>query len=515
MKNLFLTCLLWWGTYVYAQLDWSPPINLSDPGYSCDSQQVAMNDLGHAITIWRQKDGSYYNIFVSYTADYGATWSSPQLISQTGKNNLTPQVILNDLGHAIATWSSNNTIHVVSSADYGASWSSIQTLSAGYAIDPEVDLDASGNAILIWREISGSVRIKVSHSADAGVTWSSGMFISSAASYSPKIVLDAFGHAIAVWQQQGTTSYIIVASYSLDYGASWSIASDISEVTVSSEFPQITLDNSGNAVAVWRQQSNNSVQISYSSDYGVNWSAVQTLSIIGNVVQDPQISMNTSGNVVSIWRELLSGTTYGIKAVYSSDYGASWSSPVTISDPTHSAIRPKIGINDSMAIATFQQALGAFQGIFATDSSDFGITWSSLDTLSEMGYYSLMPDMAITRSSIVVWARSDGTNAIIQASYEHPLPPSPTIYGSTSKEVFPLRIDLQNVIICDPIEDSGTYKLYADSSLTILLQSIFATNTRVYFYDHLQKKGESKTYYVTWTSEGGDVSEPSSVTIVR
>lgn len=501
---------------LWAQLEWSSPITISDAGFNSETPQIAMDKSGNAVCVWRQQDGANYNILASHTTDYGASWSSPQIISQTGVNNRTPQIAIDDLGHATAVWRSGNTVQTASSSDYGASWSSTQTLSAGFALDPEVAINPLGNAIIIWREISGSVRIKVSYSSDFGATWSPGMFISTSASFSPQIVLDSTGNAIAVWQQSGAFS-TIVRAYSSNYGVTWSSISTISEATNNSEFPQITLDESGNSVAIWRQQTNDSVQTAYSSDYGVSWSSVQTLSNIGETVQDPRIAMNSSGNVIALWRQLNSFPNYDIQASYSSDYGATWSSPSAVSDTGESAIRPRIAINDTLAIAVFQQSIEASGGIISTDSSDFGATWSSLDTLSDPEYFAIIPDISMDSSgnAIVVWSRSDGSNTRIQIAFERSLPISPTIFGSKKEELFPLRIDLQNIITCDPISDPGTYKLYDNSALNSPIESVSTTNTIVYFVEHLQKKGVSKTYYVTWTNELGEESEPSSVTIKR
>jgi len=511
-----IVCSIAYFGSLWAQLEWSAPITISDAGFNAETPQVAMDESGNAICVWRQQDGANFNILAANTTDYGATWSSPQIISQTGINNTVPQIAMDNLGHATAVWRAGNTIQTASSFDTGATWSSPQTLSAGFALDPEIAINPLGNAIIVWREISGSVRIKVSYSSDFGATWSPGVFISTTSSFSPKVVLDSSGNAITVWQQSGAFS-TIVRSYSSDFGASWSSVSTISEVTNNSEFPQITLDESGNSVAVWRQQTNDSVQTAYSSDFGVTWSSVQTLSNIGETVQDPRVAMNSSGNVIALWRQLNSFPDFDIQAIYSSDFGASWSSPSAISDTAESAIRPRIAINDMLAIAVFQQSIGADTGIVSTDSSDFGVTWSSLDTLSDLEFIAIIPDISMDSSgnAIVVWSRSDGSNTRIQIAYERTLPTVPTIYGSKKKEIFPLRIDLQNVITCDPISDTGTYKLYDNSSLSNPLETLTTTNTTVYFVDHLQKKGVSKTYYVTWTNESGETSEPSSVTIER
>jgi len=508
--TFFITCF----QSLWAQLEWSSPITISDAGFNSETPQIDMDESGNAICVWRQQDGANFNILASHTTDYGESWSSPQIISQTGVNNQTPQIAMDTLGHAVAVWRSGNTVQTVSSSDYGATWSSPQTLSAGFALDPEVVINSLGNAIIVWREISGSVRIKVSYSSDYGTTWSPGVFISSTSSFSPKIVLDSTGNAIAVWQQSGAFS-TIVRSYSSNAGVSWSPALTISEATNNSEFPQITLDENGNSVALWRQQTNDTVQTAYSSDYGVSWSSVQTLSNIGETVQDPRIAMNSSGNVIALWRQLNSFPDYDIQATYSSDFGASWSSPSAISDTGESAIRPRIAINDSLAIAVFQQSVGTDTGIVSTDSSDFGVTWSPLDTLSDLEFIAIIPDISMDSSgnAIVVWSRSDGSNTRIQISYELTLPPVPTISGSKKKEIFPLRIDLQNIITCDPISEPGTYKLYDNSALTNPIETLSATNSTVYFVDHLQNSGVSKTYYVTWTNESGEESEPAIVTI--
>jgi hypothetical protein len=84
-----------WGT---AEL-----IEINDVGDAADSQ-VAIDSSGHAIAVWRQFDGSVYNIWANRFN--GIIWGTAQLIENDDNGGADdPQVEIDSSGNATAVWS--------------------------------------------------------------------------------------------------------------------------------------------------------------------------------------------------------------------------------------------------------------------------------------------------------------------------------------------------------------------------------------------------------------------------
>jgi hypothetical protein len=89
---------------------WTDPVDLSDnispDGQSATSPQVAMDNHGNAIIVWNQSDGSSNQVFMS---EYrGGAWTHPadlsDNISPDGQSTDIPQVAMDDNGNAIVVW---------------------------------------------------------------------------------------------------------------------------------------------------------------------------------------------------------------------------------------------------------------------------------------------------------------------------------------------------------------------------------------------------------------------------
>ena len=93
---------------------WTHPSSLSDnispDGQNADYPQVAMDDNGNAIIVWRQFDGSNFQIFKS---EYrSGSWTHPASLSDNispdGQDASIPQVAMDDNGNAVIVWSQSD-----------------------------------------------------------------------------------------------------------------------------------------------------------------------------------------------------------------------------------------------------------------------------------------------------------------------------------------------------------------------------------------------------------------------
>ncbi len=527
MKYFFkVICLIFINMCSAYALNWSGTTDLSDANQNATTPQVAVDNSGNSIAIWSWSNGSKTIIQSSYSSDKGKTWSDPVNMSDTSNNGTFPQIAMDNSGHAVAVWvwydGSNNIIQSSSSSDYGQTWSDPFDLTGTgrNASRPQIVMDNSGYAIAIWeRSEIGGTRIESSYSDNYGVDWYDAVPISEAeenANYA-QIAMDSSGHAVSVWVRSDGANDRIQASYTSDYGSTWSTPDTISVVGVDADVPIVTLNDLGHSIIIWTLYSgNNETQVAYSSDYGQNWSSGVTISTAGLEADRPDIAMDSSGNAIAIW-EADSATTYRINVSYSSNHGATWSDPIIISEDGKNAFIAKITMaNSGNVFAVFRRNYsGASYVIRTSYSTDYGHTWSSDTNLSSVLYNGDIPQVSMNTSGDVVYVwKITNVKTIIQTVYTEFPKSAPSASGKQDKISFMFQDELRNKITCDPISQSGTFKIYRDASLTqLILSSSLLTNEPFYLYEHSVKSNEVKNYYITWSNDLNNASPAEHVII--
>lgn len=87
---------------------WSVPVQLSVYPGSSDNPQVAADGLGNAVAVWQQGNGSNNIIRFSQSTDGGASWTVVTDLSEPGQSAITPDVAVDGSGNSIAIWRRSN-----------------------------------------------------------------------------------------------------------------------------------------------------------------------------------------------------------------------------------------------------------------------------------------------------------------------------------------------------------------------------------------------------------------------
>lgn len=236
----------------------------------------------------------------------------------------------------------------------------------GNASAPHTVIDADGNGIAVWRQISSALsrqRIYVAH-FEAGV-WSSAttldLLTDVGAAADPHVTTDATGTAIAVWQQVDNAlarSRIYAARYD---GSSWSIATaiDLGGGLGSAHAPHLAMDGSGKAMAVWYQSDGSRNRIYAARFDGTTWGTPFAIDADSGVLSalDPRIGIDGSGNALAVWQQW--NSTDNRYRIYANRFdGTSWGTPTTLDSATQdgNAFSPEIAVNASgRSIAVWYQ----------------------------------------------------------------------------------------------------------------------------------------------------------------
>jgi hypothetical protein len=224
--------------------------------------EVAMDDSGNAMAVWYQHDGTRYNICANRYVT-GTGWGTATLIEtdNSGGANL-PQVAVDANGNAIAVWNQDDGTRYnvwANRYDVGTGWGTatlIENDNTGDAYPPHVDVDGSGNAISVWYQDDGTNLNILANRYVVGTGWGSATLIETdnlgEARY-PQVALDSSGNAIVVWRQEDSVRDNIWANRYV-VGTGWGTATLIeTDNSGGADRPQVVMDGSGNALAVWKQ----------------------------------------------------------------------------------------------------------------------------------------------------------------------------------------------------------------------------------------------------------------------
>jgi hypothetical protein len=180
--------------------------------------QIAVDASGNALAVWYQSDGTRNNIWANrYVVGIG--WGTAALIETDNAGDaFLPQIAVDASGNAHAVWYQDDGVRTNIWANryvVGTGWGTatlIETDDAGDAFLPQIAVDASGNALAVWYQSDGArTNIWVNRYV-MGSGWGAATLIetdNAGTATSPQIAVDASGNALVVWSQSSGSRYSI------------------------------------------------------------------------------------------------------------------------------------------------------------------------------------------------------------------------------------------------------------------------------------------------------------------
>jgi uncharacterized protein YheU (UPF0270 family) len=242
-----------------------------NPGSTSAHKPIAaMDDLGNAIIVWEQSDGSHTRI---YKSEYRAgAWSHPVIllnsISPDGTPAQNPRVVMNNQGEAIITWEqTDGIVSRIFKSDYrNNAWNNPSSLSDNISPDgtdatlPQAAMDDNGNAVIVWQQ-SDHYYSQIFMSEYRGNAWqhpanlNNNVSPDGTSAQNPQVVMNRKGEAIITWEQNdGSASQIFKSEYR---NSAWNhpanLSDNISPDDSGNFEPKAAMDNAGNAIIVWKQ----------------------------------------------------------------------------------------------------------------------------------------------------------------------------------------------------------------------------------------------------------------------
>ena len=325
-----------WANHYDAVLgQWGAVQALTGSASDAFNPQVAISANGNAIVVWRGPDGpfddpstslnalEYYTSslwtkhYTASTKTWDVTATALELDNDKGHDVSAAQVVMDSMGNGVVVWQQfNGTVTSVYAARYivGLSWAmsgSISTGSLGVAVNPQIAMDGSGNAIAVWRQYDANARYSIwaSRYVAATITWNPPVLIESDDSgdaFDPQLAVNTAGDAWVAWHQHDGTTYNIRSSrYTV--GGDWSSATLIENNNVgAATHAQIAVNASGDAFAVWEQLEGSRTSV-WSNRYNPSLQAWGMAALVevddsGDALV-PEVNVDSTGNASAAWRQ--------------------------------------------------------------------------------------------------------------------------------------------------------------------------------------------------------------------
>lgn len=418
--------------------------NVSVAGSNASNPYAAIDSQGNWLVTWEQSDGSHNQIFKAEYRDrwwiLPAALTSG--ISQSGTFAYSPRVAQTGPNFSVITWqqSDGTNSQIFKSEFRNNAWTHPSGLSDNLSADttnatgPTVAVDDNHNAVVAWEQWDGS-NWQVYRAVGQAGYWTLPSSLTEKISPSNQdvddtvVAMDASGDAIIAWKQFDGSDWRIYMSERR--GGIWSqpsgLTDAISPAGEDADDPMVVMAYNGRAAIFWEQYDGSNWQIC-KSDY-INGAWTHPSGLTDNISPDGSdalgidAAMNRYGHCVIVWGQDYSGN----RRVYMAEYrGTSWSIPASgaqfISPDGSSAQVAAVAIDDSgNTVIAWEQSDGSHDQIYMSNYRD--AAWSHPADLSvaisppgqSVNFQGLL-EMSTAGAAICVWTQSDGSHEQLYAS---------------------------------------------------------------------------------------------------
>jgi hypothetical protein len=284
------------------------PTNISDAGENALDPHVAMDQVGNAVAVWQQSDGTDLLVQAARRSA-GGSFGTPAPLSATGADALSPQVAMGQVDDAVAVWlrsdGTTNRVEAATGSASGGFPAAVPLSDAGEdALGPQVTMNEGGDAVAVWERFDGADQIVQAATRAAGGGFSADVDLSAVGENAtrPQVAIDRAGDAVAVWDRSDGTNFRVQAA-SRPAGGSFGMPGNLSAAGQDADFPEVAMDEAGDVVAVFRRNDGVNFRVQAASrPTGGGFGTPVNLSAAGQDAELPQVAMDEEGDGVAVWR---------------------------------------------------------------------------------------------------------------------------------------------------------------------------------------------------------------------
>jgi hypothetical protein len=342
---------------------WAETTNLSDSVNDNGIQEVAIDPNGNAFAVWGHFTGNGSYVQAS-TRPAGGKWSAPVRLSpfEEEVTILDPDVAVDAAGNAVATWTqyegSGRAYIRTSTRPAGGEWSAPVNLTPiiGNVGSPSVAMDPAGDATVAWTEYGRETAVLRTSTLPAGSkAWSAPVNASPSGQnlQSQPVLVDAAGDTALVWLRRSTfqSNWTLEAALR-PAGEGWQPAVAQPSGAPTAYSPRAAIDGAGNVTVAWESFNESGANIeSADVTLGGGWGAPTVVEAVGGEPEYLALAENSAGEAMVTYEAKEPGTFKTRVRVASRPAGGVWQSPVILSPPGIRSVASTIAL-DSAGNAT-------------------------------------------------------------------------------------------------------------------------------------------------------------------
>ncbi len=355
---------------IYAYAGWTPPVRISDEGYSLGPRIAANGDTLHVV-YWTSQNRSFY----VRSEDGGDNWGSPLDIAFGDDSSSTTSPLVLAAGETITV-----------------AWRH----SFGFA-----------------NRVNWGIRI----STDGGAMWGEILFVLPTHNYElRKYSACSSAGVLYLIYSRWSDGLVFEFTRSVDWGDNWTQPTEVFRTQETGRLDMVARGDTIHFMWIGRFNYDDEWETYYikSEDSGETWSdnvALSTLDDKGSLW--PSISLNDEGDLVACWMDFKYSSyfmTGDIFVRYSYDAGDSWTEEDQLTSHHRAHATRILWQGDSLHVA-WEDWRGGQVDIYYMRSIDNGLTWEDEQRVEEDPGQSLNPDLAVADETVhVVWRQDSGLN---------------------------------------------------------------------------------------------------------
>jgi hypothetical protein len=410
---------------------WRTPEPFSPPAGGAEDLDVAVNPDGSAVAAWVQPQSGGAFVVQAGLREFGGSWAAPQTLSAPSNSEfLDPNVAVDADGNAAVVWTqpSSQTAGAVQARlrpfAIGV-WQPVQTLSSAGALadGPDVTIGPSGGAVAAWVEQGPSPGLGQVQTAVREPT--SGAF-SAPAPLGPS---DAFDLTL---ESDGAGTTLAVVQVGLPPNSMWLTSlrppgGPFGAVQVmpspSPPIVDVALGAGGRQVAVGAEPGEEDPQVMvFSSRTGAGaWSPFAPVAPAGPAIEvsGAEVALDASGNATVLWQRAVrksNGQGNVPTTVAASGPAAGpFGAPVRLSPADRAAPAVGLGVNaGGTAVALWARRSGQEAGLEAAVRLGPSASWLAPEEIvaPEQGLFTSLSNPAVTADGVAVAPFGRGGRAV-------------------------------------------------------------------------------------------------------
>ena len=395
---------------VYRCTDDTVNLASSIDGGSSFSTALISSSIG-TYDIAAVNDKAYITLGVDPTLSFyrynNITLETSSTLTSTAITSSSHEIVVENSNVSVVWAGQDNLIHFIQSTDNGDSFNSIVDVSTAFADQAQI---ATGGSKLYVAWVKNNDDVYTSSSTD-GVNFSSESLVStnSAVSTNPDVSVDSSGVAYVVWHESDGFSNRDVFGWSSSTNSITNLSSDDND----SLNPKVRADAAGVVSVVWSENTDSDFipddEVLYrtSSDSGNSWQGLKNISKsqsvfgLSGVSHNPELAA-LNGDVAIAWDDsdgiseestiFVSTSSTSTLEIYlnSTQYTAGETAHIKVIEPGNAS--PSINI----AVASELDPVGIGLTLLATDPDTFEGDLSFTNGPSNPGIIQVAPDDVIT-----------------------------------------------------------------------------------------------------------------------